>query len=72
MSTRRQRRVGALERALRPAAVVGPVTALALDTSGSDLAMIGGEWVSCFDVAPILARRNLPVKVYLGFDPGDV
>jgi hypothetical protein len=65
--SRFHRRLAVLERALQPCTIESRVTALALDTGGADLMLVGQEWLPCPDVRPILARRNPAVKVYLGF-----
>jgi hypothetical protein len=70
--TRFHHRLAALERALEPRQVEVPVSALALETGGDDLMLAGQEWVRCPDIAPILARRNPAVKVYLGFAPEEL
>jgi hypothetical protein len=61
------RRLAALERVFRVPADQARATALALDTGGDDLMLVGEEWLPCSDVRPILALRNPAVKVYLGF-----
>jgi hypothetical protein len=65
--SRFHRRLAVLERALQVPAAEVQATALALDTGGDDLMLVGQEWLRCPDVRPILARRNPAVKVYLGF-----
>src|SRR5258708_7327695 len=60
------RRLAALERALRANAMEEQVIALAFQTGGDDLMFIGQEWLPCPNAAAIIARGDLPVKVYLG------
>lgn len=62
-----RRRLDVLERIARESAVAERVTAVALDTGGDDLMLVGQMWLPCPEVAPILARRSPAVKVYLGF-----
>jgi hypothetical protein len=65
------RRLAKLER--EQTLVVRPViTAVALDTGGIDLVAIQGEWLPCSDVAAVLAGHDVPLKVYVGFDPREV
>lgn len=65
--SRFRRRLAALELVLQPSTIESQVTALALDTGGEDMMLVGQEWLPCPDVRPILARRHPAVKVYLGF-----
>jgi hypothetical protein len=65
--SRLRRRLAVLDRALKAPVAAAQATALALDTGGDDLMLVGQEWLPCPDVHPILARRNPAVKVYLGF-----
>jgi hypothetical protein len=61
------RRLVVLERAVQVPAAEEQATALALDTGGDDLMLVGQEWLPCPDLRPIVARRYPAVKVYLGF-----
>jgi hypothetical protein len=66
------RRLVVLERAVQVPAAEEQATALALDTGGDDLMLVGQEWLPCPDVRPILAQRQPAVKVYLGFDSWEI
>jgi len=52
----------------------GNITAVAFDVPGaSDLQFQAGQWVPCPDRGALLASlKDLPVKVYSGFDPREV
>jgi hypothetical protein len=60
-------RLKRLERAMNPYGAEELVTALALETGGDDLMLVGQEWFPCPDVRRVLRQVNPCVKVYLGF-----
>jgi hypothetical protein len=64
--TRYHRRLAALERALTPPAVEDSIVQVALNTGQGDFLFNGREWLPCPNAQALLARSDLPIKVYLG------
>jgi hypothetical protein len=64
--TRYHRRLRALEKALAPRAIEDEIVQVALNTGQGDFMFNGREWLPCPNARALLARSDLPIKVYSG------